>query len=124
MFDTHIHEHRKTEYTTVHEHRAPTDQSVALLKEMERAAMEKVVKSIRLENTVVDGVIHKHEDIMNDRLLFLCHVKVNGRMVEVRTDFPRDASLDEVASGLADATARQIACELLNKAFKASMVKP
>jgi hypothetical protein len=60
MFDSYTvragdqHHHHRTE---VHEHRAPTDASVKLLREMEQAALDKVLGAIRLEGCPVDCVI-------------------------------------------------------------------
>lgn len=54
MFNSHIYQsgprHVDIESkTTVHEHRAPTDQSMALLRELERKAEETLLHAIRLD---------------------------------------------------------------------------
>ncbi len=51
-----------THYHTITENRAPTDESVRLLKEMETAARDKVQASIRVENCPVDCVLNAWED--------------------------------------------------------------
>lgn len=87
MFDT-TYEINETgpRSVTVHrtEQRAPTDESVRLLKEFEAEAREKVVESLRLTNNTVEAVIHRHDDPMNMQTHFCIFYKVNGVKREVR----------------------------------------
>jgi hypothetical protein len=64
--------------TTVHEHRAPTDASVALLKEMEAAAEKKIVETIRVGNTAIECVLHRWMDNLNDQMVVRATFKLNG----------------------------------------------
>lgn len=118
MFDRHIHQtHRVHETTTVHEHRAPTDESVRLLREMEKAASEKVLQSIRLENSLIDTVIHMQDDHLNAKRGFVVFIRINGKKIEVRHSFDHWDSQEKVVQGLLAAVSERIAAELLGPAF-------
>lgn len=121
MFDIHAHRHvteRVHESVTVHEHRAPTDESVRLLREMEQAARDKVVQAIRLENAPIDCVVHAQDNAMNGDRDFCVFVRVNGKRIEVRRSFNLlDATVEKVANGLLAAVSKRIAEELLAPAF-------
>jgi hypothetical protein len=54
MFDTHHHNHR-TESRTIHEHRAPTDESVKLLSEMERKMLERILARHSLQENAFNA---------------------------------------------------------------------
>lgn len=70
--DQHHHHHR----SEVHEHRAPTDDSVKLLREMEQAALDKVMGTFRLEGCEVDCVLVHQRDHMNDEHRFRVRYKM------------------------------------------------
>ncbi len=57
----------------VHEHRAPTDESVRLLKEMEAAAQAKVDKAIRTTGMGFDCVVQMEQDFANDSIILTAH---------------------------------------------------
>jgi len=42
--------------TTVHEYKAPTDESIKLYKELREKAVKDVIATVHLENTVLNGV--------------------------------------------------------------------
>lgn len=79
MFDTY-----RTGPTNIHanvsvtEKRAPTDQSVALLREMEKAARDSVDSTIRLNTNNIKAVIHKETDFANYQYVYIFHVDFNG----------------------------------------------
>ncbi|MGZ5583454.1 MAG: hypothetical protein ACXWG8_07770 [Usitatibacter sp.] len=85
MFGPRIHLHGhgpKTVYhhETVHEHRAPTDESVRLLKEMERAARDKIVETIRIEGNGFNCIVHRSENYLDldDTVAFVVIYDING----------------------------------------------
>lgn len=120
MFDIHAHRHvtgRVHESVTVHEHRAPTDESVRLLREMEQAARDQVVKAIRLENTRIDCVVHAQDDHMSGGRDFCVFLRVNGQRLEVRRSFNLPTTAEAVADALLSAVSERIAAELLAPAF-------
>lgn len=70
---TYVHERRD-----IHEHRAPTDQSVALLKEMETAAENKRFSSFRLEGNALRGVVEIAFSACDDTLRAVALFELNG----------------------------------------------
>jgi hypothetical protein len=104
---------------TVHEHRAPTDESVRLLREMEQKARDQVVQAIRLEDSPIDCIVHVQDNAMNAERDFCAYVRINGKRLEVRKSFPMDTSADVMARGLMESVATKIAIEILAKPFAA-----
>jgi len=118
MFDRHLYLSKHTSQSvTVNEQRAPTDESVRLLREMEQAAQDKVVQSIRLDDSPIDCVIHAHDDHLNQRREFCIFVRIKGRQIEVRRGFNLPVTTEVIAEGLLDAVSTKIAAELLKPAF-------
>ena len=79
----------RTEYVTktIHEHRAPTDESVKLLKELEDAALDKF-----LGRVVVDNEIKAQIECMFNPLTcskdFYIRLKVNGKELSEKLSIP------------------------------------
>lgn len=119
MFDRnfHITDRSGPSHVTVTEKRAPTDESVRLLKELEKAAQDKIVQSIRLENSPIDCVVHTQQNPMNAQRDFCVLVRINGKKLEIRRSFNEWATLDDVAKGLRTAVSERIAAEILAPAF-------
>lgn len=63
LFNTQHHHHRHTtecvmpREVTINENRAPTDESVRLLNEMQQKAQENIVQTIKVEGNEVNGLI-------------------------------------------------------------------
>lgn len=82
MFDTYV-TRRETQYVdrniTHHEHRAPTDESIKILREMEAKARDNLLLAIR----VPDGPIPMAVHVTRDFLGLGCHVgmklRINGK---------------------------------------------
>jgi len=126
MFDrTQVYLHRGNQgpshiSVTKTEKRAPTDESVRLLREMEDAAKGQVLAAVRVENTPVDGVLHVMRDQMSDLMRFSCVFKVNGKRLEARHEANLSASREDIAIGVRDAIAKVIANELTSSVLAAS----
>lgn len=96
--------------TTVnhHEHRAPTDDSVKLLKEMEAAAVTKLMDSGRL----TDNLVSAEWAIFKDHLGFKLHVRINlminGRRIELSDTWDIPLNLAEDSFEYRDALAKFI----------------
>jgi hypothetical protein len=105
----------RTEYVTrtVHEHRAPTDESVKILKEMEEAAWKKVADTIAREaNNYFDVITFKLEKNPADRLNYTYALfSLNGKTIEMKL------KLDEHEAGKMfwDAIAKEIAEQITAK---------
>lgn len=108
-FHTHSHHSSVTVEKTVREQRAPTDESVRLLHEMEKAAMDKVVSAIRVSDSLFEAVLHQHVDHLNCQKMFMCVIKLNGEKITVPFNCDDWASREEIAIGIRDAIANEIA---------------
>ena len=125
MFDTYyksswspvVYESRTT---TVTEKRAPTDQSVNLLKEMEAAARQKIVNSVRVDNTEFKCVIHSYENYIAGTNRFMVIFKLNGKQtdleIETSTLKTREETSEIIWQKVSESIANQIGREL-NKSF-------
>ena len=95
MFDT-IHVNRRfdaaTFTATVTEKRAPTDDSVRLLKEMEKAARDKIIASIELDSNLVKGRVFVMKECLSGKNKFAVIMNINGKRIEIQ------ASTDEFDS--------------------------
>lgn len=69
-----------THESQIHEHRAPTDESVRLLSEMERAAEKKLISVTRLESNTLHATWHLFEDMFNRQLRAECRLDLNGEI--------------------------------------------
>jgi len=122
MFDQHhYHRHDTTHRTTITEQRAPTDESVRILRDMEDRAEKKVLAAVRVENTPVDMVIHKQMDVLNRAYQYACIFKINGK--QMRADFidkSSDRNRATIAVGIRDAVAKQIANVITAEAMQAA----
>lgn len=102
----------------VTEKRAPTDESVKLLREMEQRAQEQVLKAISVNNTEVEGVLHMMRNQLSCTYLFRFLYQINGK--RMATDYevnefelPKYKWID----CLINAVAVDIAREILLKPF-------
>jgi ABC-type bacteriocin/lantibiotic exporter with double-glycine peptidase domain len=129
MFDIEVHQHRHvtervTQNVNIQEHRAPTDQSVQLLREFEQAARDKVIDSIRLENMPLDAVLHVEEDGLNDKMRYLIVYKIGGEKRKVFHDEPRHGfkhprdEQEKRVIGLRDALAKDVANVLMDEMLR------
>ena len=70
---------------TIHEHRAPTDDSVKLLREMEEAARKSVMDVYRFEDNALSGIVAvlKARDARDwDSRTLYVRFTLNGQLVE------------------------------------------
>lgn len=108
--------------TTVNvtEKRAPTDESVRLLKEMEEAARNKVLETIIVADTSFECKIHKVIDPINDQDVYgvVFSLGKQKRRTEVRVDRYKKLTPQEVAVTIRDAVAVDISNHLLATAFQ------
>ena len=117
MFDkvTNIVSKRASVEAVIHEHRAPTDASVKLLKEMEQAAKDKLVASFILDNNTFKGAVNIYQEVLHDRLVIEVTFDLNGKRInEVIYTHRDDVDLLET---IKSAVANRIATELLINTF-------
>lgn len=79
-----------TQFVTreVHEHRAPTDASVALLKEMETAARNKIVESIKVTGNSFEAVVHMELDFASGDKVAVAIFTLNGTKLKAEARVP------------------------------------
>ncbi len=123
---------RSVEYVTrdvrVTEQRAPTDDGVRLLREMEEAAQKRVIEAIRVNNTEFDCVTQLMRDAMTGEVALGAVFRLNGKQMkaEYRSREPfRDTSLAKLDPklwrGLAEEIGKVIADEIVVPAMQSMM---
>lgn len=114
----------RTEYVTreVHEHRAPTDESVKLLREMEAAADAKRIATLKLEGNAFTGHIEVSQDVAQGYVVRAVAVfDVNGKRCTAKAQV--DLSSDgfhkvELMQALHTEIAKAVAVEVLGEGMK------
>ena len=106
---------------TINEHRAPTDESVRLLRELEDAARDRVIASFPLEGNEIKGRVFVERDAWAAEISALALIDVNGKRLRVEHRCPRDLLTSEdqtqLLRDLRDKVAEKIANEMLVNAF-------
>jgi hypothetical protein len=117
MFDkvTNIVSKRASVEAVIHEHRAPTDVSVKLLKEMEQAAKDKLVASFILDGNSLNGVVNIYQEMAYDRLVIEVTFDLNDKRINEIIHIHRDET--DIIETVKSAVANRIAVELLVNTF-------
>ena len=130
MFDTiHVNRHfnASTLTATVTEKRAPTDASVRLLKEMEKAARDKVIASIELDSNIVKGRVFVMKEVLSGKNNFAVLMDINGKRVEIRVSTNEyqspDAQLQEVYQEIGHRIASEVMPDVFDSARKELLFK-
>jgi hypothetical protein len=106
----------------VHEHRAPTDDSVKLLREMEAAAVDKIEQSLHVGDATFDCVVHFQRRHVDQSIHLKAIFSLNGkRMVAEHVEHTDRYDKVTALNGLLDAMAKQIAAEILTPALRPLM---
>lgn len=105
----------------VTEKRAPTDESVRLLREMEAKAKAEVIKAVAINDNLFNGVIHTMFDALSYRTTVRLVYSMNGKKLTTDYHIDDSRSLDDSIAGLIDAVARDIAIEILRKPISDAM---
>lgn len=99
----------------IQERRAATDESVRILREMEKEVQQKITDSIRVQNCEIDIVVHTGVDYLNSQSLMALIYCINGKKTRVDLTFnswevqDKEKVLDRIISRLSES----IACNLL-----------
>lgn len=109
----------RTEYVTreIREHRAPTDASIALLKEMEEKAAAKVAEAVRLEGNGFNCVVHVERDVLSDQTVVAVLFDLNGKREKVEHRFGRSQRDEDVMAEVRNKVAERIAGVMLASVF-------
>jgi hypothetical protein len=124
MFNKTIIEQR-TNNSYVTEKRAPTDESVRLLREMEASARLEVIKSIQLPSNEFSGVIHMMRDFMSCNTNIAVMFKLNGKdhKVLISLEDFKDVSLDKRIEKIVNETSKYLAANILQSIFKSEQIR-
>lgn len=117
MFDrTTIQSGPSYQYSTITEKRAPTDESVRLLREMESQAKAQVLKSMVLPSNEFKGVAHTMRECLTGDDVVAVMFKLNGteHRVDVRLNDFADGTLEKRAQKIIAAVANKLACTILS----------
>lgn len=114
MFDTHIHRTAAPYPQTItrHEHRAPTDESVRLLKEMQDKAQEAMILAFRTEANGFKLVTHVYPDHLRNVLNLRLRFTLNETEIDRTIELPNSAesmNRDEWLKRIRDEVAKAIA---------------
>lgn len=114
---THNHYHN----VNVTEKRAPTDESVRLLKELEKAAFDKMLGSFELPSNVVRSRVAVNQDPLRWKNQFYILTEINGKKYEMRVDVDSDRDrreqIDLLYKGLSEQLAQIIMPDVFNEAM-------
>ena len=114
----------KQKIQIVHEHRAPTDDSVRLLLEMQTAAEKARIGAFDLPNNVFGGRIEVMRDHATGALRAAVIFDLNGQRFVVKTEIVSDSdrrTVDGVLTDLRDRMAHTIATQMLASLFSATL---
>lgn len=93
MFDTYVQRVAPAYPQTVtkHEHRAPTDESVKLLREMEDKALKSIIHHFRVESNFINGTVTIFEfDHIQQDVLCCTKFTLNGQEIIIQEPMHRD----------------------------------
>lgn len=110
-------------YTAVTEKRAPTDQSVALLREMEKAARDEVDKTIRLETNYLKATIHYQREALSWDDVYQIYIDLNGKQVKSKVEVYADKTKEEKANAIFQEITRMIAEEIFNSLMTKDLIR-
>jgi hypothetical protein len=118
MFQFHNHNSRSEAYVT--EYRAPTDESVRLLKEMESEAKQKIVESITVNNTTFECSVQMNVDPINDRSVYWIVYQLNGKQSKLEVAIPNWMGLSDIdkINHVRDGLAKDIASNMIGDLFR------
>lgn len=125
MFDrTIIQSPRGPSHLIHHEHRAPTDESVRLLAEMEKAAKDRIDRVVRVENNGFTAVVRFYRVAYDMSLSADCVFELNGHRAQIEesvSDYDQEDARREgrdlLFEKLQEKVAQHVATQLIAPAF-------
>lgn len=96
MFDkTYVQAGPQSMDVTVHEHRAPTDESVKILRDAEERAQERLLSITRLESNEFNATWHVSRRMDNCHVEIVCRFSLNGTEHRVNISAPEEKAANE-----------------------------
>ena len=105
---------------TTTEYRAPTDESVRLLKEMEEKAREKIIDSFTVNDTHFECKFFQEMDMTTQEMKYVVIYSMNGKKRTVNVRVERDVIADNYKK-IISAVANDIAHAMLADPFVKAM---
>ncbi len=99
------------------EYRAPTDDSVKLLREMEEKAQEQILKSVRLDNNALKSVVHMYRNHLSCEIIFAVQIELNGRRLDTKITTSEWDTHDERMAKVFTGISNLISAEILNTSY-------
>jgi len=106
-------------YHTHTERRAPTEESVKLLREMESVAKNEVEKTIRLEFNGIKTVAKFYREPFNDQDRVVFYMNINGNDIKEDIILERYEDGEARAGKIIKALSDRLASELFRNSFNA-----
>lgn len=101
-------------YNYVSEKRAPTDESVRLLKELEKEAKDKVLSAEKLDNNLIHAKVWTMQNILSYKDEFKILMNINGKQfthdMSIEIDTTKHVKLEKIY----EVISKRIAAELMN----------
>lgn len=122
MGKVNFHTHTSTSHSYVTEKRAPTDESVRLLKEMETEAKQKIVDSITVSNTEFECNIQSIVEWENDETVYCISYRMNGKKKFLKVpikNWQRPTDI-EVMIKVRDELAKDIASNMIDQVLRSA----
>lgn len=98
---------------TIHEHHAPTTESVRLLRDMEAAAGANVRSIIPLNNNTLQAIMVVERSCIDMLDYTNILLQINGKKIEVKYQKGINSDLNEFVTGLRKAVADKLTDEIL-----------
>lgn len=117
-FETVIPHHHHTSNTFITEKRAPTDDSVKLLVEFERAAKEKIVKAQELDNNVISAVVWHLNDYLSLKKKFNILIKLNGETITIEHSVDPILTNAQILESIYEKISERISATLMDSIVK------
>ena len=114
MLDTYVRVSPEvTVHSTITEKRAPTDDSIRLLKEMQEKAQASVISAVSLTDNTFNCVIHTQKDLLSCMHVFLVIYSLNGKRRELRVEADEWMSPEEKIEKVIESLSTRLACDIL-----------
>lgn len=120
MFDTYY-QRRHTGSSRVNikvdEKKAPTDESIRLLMEMEKKAFDNLIDRYYIDDNVLKGSVHVFRDIFNQRYKIVSQFKLNGKEFRIENEiFEQHFTQEDARKLLYENMAKEIFLKLIESA--------
>lgn len=108
----------------VTEKRAPTDESVRLLKDFEKEARDKIINSIALESNLFHAKLFLELDHLSQKRLYYFIYELNGKRIEVKhSEWMDEEDKEKIINGLLETLSKSISRSILKNLITYEMIK-